>query len=293
VQISVDRCPVCGAEADALPPVHSQFSQIAFDLRQCPGCGLSFVANPRVDFARLYDGEYYAGRGADRLVDYIDEIQNPNTVRVYEWRGIVRAVRSIAGSGDIRWLDYGCGLGGLVRFVSRTGGADISGFDEGWAAQWMVDQGIQGLTRDELEHHLGTFDVITAIEVIEHVSDPVAVMSHIASLLKPGGLCFLTTGNAEPHRKRLAEWSYVNPDIHVGYFEPRTLAALYRRAGLEPYSGGFLPGFEDIIRYKVLKNLRVSSTNVIERLVPWQLVSRIVDRRHKVTCQPLARRPMD
>lgn len=291
VQISIDACPVCGAKPVDLPSLRSDFSEIDFHFRQCGECGLSFVANPRVDFANLYDGEYYAGRGADCLVDYLREMDNPRTVRKYEWRGIFRAVTSITNSSNIRWLDYGCGLGGLVRSVRDRGVTEAYGFDEGWSAHWMGDHGLPVLSRDDLDSQHGTFDVVTAIEVIEHVPDPVAVISHVSSLLKPGGLLFLTTGNAEAHRARLTRWSYVRPDVHIAYFEPRTLVAVYERSGLEPYRAGFLPGYDDIIRYKVLKSMRVHSANWLERLVPWGLVSRVVDRRHKVTAQPLARRP--
>jgi SAM-dependent methyltransferase len=292
VQTSIDLCPVCGAAPVALPSVRSDFSKIDFAFRQCGACGLSFVANPRTDFANLYDGEYYAGRGADAFIDYIGEMENPRTVRSYEWRGIVRAVTSLTGSADLKWLDYGCGLGGLVRYARSQGLSSVFGFDEGWSADWMLEHGGSLLTRADLADHVGTFDVVTAIEVVEHVSDPVAVMSHISSLLKPGGLFFLTTGNAEPHRDRLTRWSYVHPDVHVAYFEPRTLAAVYARSGLESFYPGFLPGHDDIIRYKVLKTLRVSGRNPLEQLVPWRLASRIVDRRHKVTALPLARRPV-
>jgi SAM-dependent methyltransferase len=170
--------------------------------------------------------------------------------------------------------------------------AEVYGFDEGWSAGWMRDRGLPVLSRDELAGQTGTFDVVSAIEVIEHVSEPVSVMTHIASLLKPGGLFFLTTGNAEPHRRRLDRWSYVQTDVHVAFFEPRTLARAYDRSGLVPYHVGFLPGHEDIIRYKVLKAMHIRSRHPIERLVPWSLVSRVVDRRHRVSAQPLARRPL-
>lgn len=262
-----------------------------FAFRRCVACGLSFVANPRIDFANLYDSEYYAGRGADAFIDYLDEMKNPRTVRTYEWRGIVRAVATLTGSANPKWLDYGCGLGGLVRFALAHGMSSVFGFDEGWSAQWMFDRGLPVLSREDLGEHMGSFDVVTAIEVIEHLLDPVSVMSHISSLLKPGGLFFLTTGNAEPHRRRFTDWSYVHPDVHISYFEPRTLATAYARSGLEPYYPGFVPGHSDIIRYKVLKTLRVSSRNRLEQLVPWNLASRIVDSRHKVTALPLARRP--
>jgi hypothetical protein len=84
----------------------------------------------------------------------------------------------------------------------------------------------------------------------------------------------------------------VHPDVHVTYFEPRTLACLYERAGLEVVRGGFVPGLDDIIRYKVLKTIGVRNRNRFERLVPWPLASRLVDRRHKVSAQPYARKPL-
>jgi len=282
---------VCGNRPIELAPLRSEFSKTDFDFRRCEACGLSFVANPRVDFAALYDAEYYAGRGADTMVDYIGEMGNPKTIREYEWRGIYRAVTSLAGHQQVKWLDYGCGLGGLVRYARAQGVVDVHGYDDGFSARWIRDHGIPSLTAEELTQSTGQFDVITAIEVMEHLTDPVGAMTHIASLLKPGGHFFLTTGNAEPHRSRLTRWSYVHPDVHIAYFEPRTLVEVYRRAGLEPVSAGFVPGLDDIIRYKVLKTIGVRNQNFVERIVPWRLASRVVDRRHKVSAQPLARRP--
>jgi SAM-dependent methyltransferase len=271
--------------------VHSAFSRRDFALRGCETCGLAFVADPRTDFAQLYDAAYYAGDGADAMVDYVEEMANPRTVREYEWRGITRLVRQVAPAPDVKWLDYGCGLGGLVRYARAHGISQVYGFDEGWSAEWAARHDIPFLGRDALSDHEGTFDVVTAIEVIEHVPTPVDLMRHIAALLKPGGTFILTTGNSAPHRADLASWSYVHPDVHVSYFEPRTLAEVYRRAGLEPLSLGFAPGHSDVIRYKVLKTLRVRSRTLAERIVPWALASRAVDRRHGVTAQPFARKP--
>jgi SAM-dependent methyltransferase len=288
---SQHACPICGADTADIGSVRSDFSSIDFLFRQCDRCGLSFVANPRVDFAAIYDAEYYRGKGADTFVNYVDEMENPHTIRAYEWQGITRSVQALCGTKDLKWLDFGCGLGGLVRYAKHAGFGDVYGFDDGWAAEWAGQNGIPFLRRDELAVHEGTFDVVSAIEVVEHVPDPLSLMTQIAALLKPGGVFFLTTGNAEPHRDALTRWSYVHPDVHVSYFEPRTLAEVYKRVGLEPLTGGFLPGYEDIIRYKVLKTLRLSSRNILERLVPWRLAGRVVDRRHKITAQPLARKP--
>lgn len=284
-------CPICAAGTTSAGSVHSRFSDRSFGIRHCDRCGLTFVADPRTDFASLYDAAYYAGDGADPLVDYVGEMANPRTVREYEWRGVTRAVSSLTSGRAVNWLDYGCGLGGLVRHARAAGHSAAYGFDEGWSAEWAAAHGIPVLDRDGLAEHDGTFDVVTAIEVLEHVPEPVQLMNHVAALLKPGGVFFVTTGNAEPHRGAVKEWSYVLPDIHVSFFEPRTLAELYRRAGLVPVSMGFMPGHSDIIRYKVLKTLRVRSQGLAERLVPWPLASHAVDHRHRVTTLPFARKP--
>ena len=160
------------------------------------------------------------------------------------------------------------------------------GFDEGYAAEQLAASGIP--TVSDLDSAAAKFDVVSAVEVIEHVVDPVNTFRQIMSLLKPGGLLILTTGNAQPFRGRLSSWSYVVPDVHVSYFEPETLERAMSSAGLAPQRVGYSPGWNDIIRYKVLKAFGVRRRNGLERLVPWPLVSRVVDRALRVTAQPVA-----
>lgn len=285
------RCPVCRSETDELTTIRSDFSNVDFFLRRCDACGLVFVANPRTDFAALYDAAYYHGKGADPLANYVEEMLNADTIHAYEWRGVTRAVQHLGGSTTARWLDFGCGLGGLVRYARARGFANVFGYDQGWAADWAREHGIELLDQSQLAALSASFDIVTAIEVLEHIPDALQALAQIASLLKPGGVLFMTTGNAAPHRESFSSWRYVVPDLHVSYFEPRTLVEAYRRVGLEPLSAGFLPGHEDIIRYKVLKTLGTHSKNTLERLVPWRFASRLADQRHRVSEQPLARKP--
>jgi SAM-dependent methyltransferase len=248
------------------------------------------IANPRTDYGALYDEQYYAGNGADHCINYLAELNAPQTtLRRLEWRGILRAVGSLVGDlGSVEWLDFGCGYGGLVR-AGRQAGVRIHGYDEGWICGRAREEGIPVLDAEDLEGLKGTMDVVTAIEVLEHVLDPVAVLRQIRDLLKPGGILFLTTGNAKPHRNNLPSWSYVIPEIHLGYFEPETMAEAMRRSGFEPKFPGFLPGFTDIIHVKVLRFFGRCYSSAWERLVPWPLVTRVVDRRFQVTAHPVGR----
>ncbi len=110
----------------------------------------------------------------------------------------------------------------------------------------------------------------------------------IRALLKPGGLLFYTTGNARLHRKNLARWTYVVPEIHISFYEPRTLDRALREAGFTPEYRGYLPGFTDILRFKILKNLRVRRRSGWEERIPWEAAARLADWYVKLSELPVA-----
>jgi SAM-dependent methyltransferase len=286
-------CKVCtGREIETVGRVRGRVAGRAFDLAHCRTCRHSFVVDPWTAFDRIYSEAYYRGKGADPCVDYVFELERPTrTVRQYEWRGIIRVISTFVSlSAGTRWLDFGCGNGGLVR-AAREAHIDTVGYDTGWITDSAKKEGIPMLGPGELARVGGFFDVVTAIEVIEHAIDPIEMLETIQRLLKPGGVLFMTTGNARPFRGRLGTWRYVIPEIHVSFFEPQTLATALTRVGLTPSYPGFVPGFDQIIRYKVLKNLGVREAQLWERLLPWPLLARAIDARLALSAHPVGRRP--
>ncbi|GAC1441319.1 MAG: hypothetical protein NVSMB51_21430 [Solirubrobacteraceae bacterium] len=281
-------CRVCAHASELVGPVAGSYSGRSFQLRRCEACGLAFIADPWLDFAAIYDERYYAGEGADPMVDYAFELAHPDAaLRQYEWRGITRMVERLLGRLEgVNWLDYGCGNGGLVR-AARQHGAEAIGFEEGAMAAELPRHGIPSLTRAELARCAGHFDVVTAIEVFEHTLDPVAEMRSMRALLRPGGLLFLTTGNAAPFRDRLQRWSYVIPEIHISFFEPRTLANAMLQSGLQPE---FLPRsgeWDEILKFKVLKNLRLRRRSRLTDLIPASLLGAAGDRYTRLSRHPI------
>ena len=234
--------------------------------------------------------EYYHGRGADPLVKYIHELDHPlTTIRQYEWRGgIVRCIQSLVElKPQTRWLDFGCGNGGLVRHGLQHKVCDMIGYDQGAVVDLARQRGVAILHEEDLDALDGTCDVVTAIEVLEHLTDPMIVLRRIRRLLKPGGVFFYTTGNARPFRGKILSWNYVLPEIHVSFFEPETLSVALREAGFRPDFRGYMPGHTNIIRFKVLKCLHQINMSLPEKILPWSALSRLIDSRVGVSRQPV------
>jgi 2-polyprenyl-3-methyl-5-hydroxy-6-metoxy-1,4-benzoquinol methylase len=280
---------VCAADTRALGTVHGAYSARDYELRRCDRCRFAFIADPWTEFDRIYDERYYAGSGADPLVDYEFELAHPDeTVREYEWRGIVDVVKQLAGDLDgKRWLDFGSGNGGLVRFAREQKHADVVGFDHGAIAGAARRAGIPMLAPEELLALDGTFDIVTAIEVLEHTIDPLAELRQIRRLLRPGGLLFLTTGNAAAFAEELMDWSYIVPEIHVSFFEPSTLAYALAQTGFRPEQGVPRSGFDQILKFKVLKNLRIRRRNRFTDLMPARPIAAVADRRVRLREHPV------
>ncbi len=113
------------------------------------------------------------------------------------WQVDEQAFRPLAGKTA---LDVGCGAGLLAEPLARMG-ATVTALDaapELIAAAKAHAEG-QGLAIDYramgVEELSGTFDLVTAMEVIEHVADPRAFLASLAARLVPGGLLILSTPN--------------------------------------------------------------------------------------------------
>ena len=241
-------CRICGSPVDAVGSRYGQFARRSFTIGRCPQCGFACVVDPWLEYDLIYDNEYYEGRGADPHVDYVAALSDPDrTTQKFEWRGVLTCVERIAPVTDAtHWLDYGCGVGGLVQYLRGHGIPHAVGFEQGWSVERLVEKGIPYLQAQDLPELAGTFDVVTAIEVIEHAIDPLAELRSMRALLKPGGILFVTTGNAEPYRHKLSEWRYIMPEVHISLFEPGTLALALDKAGFVAEYPGFGRGWTDM-----------------------------------------------
>jgi hypothetical protein len=165
-----------------------------------------------------------------------------------------------------------------VRHLRERSLADAFGFEEGAIVGPARARGIPILDTQELAEQEGSFDVVTAIEVIEHTIDPVSELRRMRALLRHGGLLFLTTGNARPYARRLTHWRYVLPEIHVSFFEPRTIALAMSAAGLRAEKLDLGPGFDQVLKFKVLKGLRLRRRSPVTDILPARALAPLAER---------------
>jgi 2-polyprenyl-6-hydroxyphenyl methylase / 3-demethylubiquinone-9 3-methyltransferase len=109
-------------------------------------------------------------------------------------------------------LDLGCGGGlasaPLCRMGARVAGVDASGEAIGaaraYAAQAGLDIDFRCATAEDLVDAGEQFDLVAALEIVEHVADVNTFLAAAAALVKPGGLLILSTINRTPKARALA-----------------------------------------------------------------------------------------
>lgn len=304
---SAPSCRACGSsQTEGYGVQHRTTSATPFHYFRCRACRFLFVEPVTPD--SIYDDAYYDGRGVDPTVNYRAEYEDfRQTDRIYEFEDLLRIAsdhlrrETAAPLGPtVHWLDFGCGAGGLLKFLRETGRIgtangplplELVGSDVGsYSTRLRTEAGFHIIAPDELGAlPERSFDIISAIEVLEHIAEPAPVLKLLSRLLKPGGLLLLTTGNlASPMaRWRGLKFSYCMPEIHVSLFSPATLCHLYSEAGLTPT----WVRYRGVLNFKILKSAGSPSRRwFLRQALRAPGFRRIVDLLYGTSAMPCARR---
>ncbi|MEH6576475.1 MAG: bifunctional 2-polyprenyl-6-hydroxyphenol methylase/3-demethylubiquinol 3-O-methyltransferase UbiG [Amphritea sp.] len=155
--------------------------------------------NPNVDPAEIAKFEELASRWWD-LESEFKPLHDINPLRV-------DFIDRIATLAERKILDVGCGGGILSEAMAHRGG-DVTGIDMGEAPLKVAKlHGLESganvqykqMTVEELAvEQPESFDVVTCMEMMEHVPDPSSIVEACSRLVKPGGYVFFSTLNRNP-----------------------------------------------------------------------------------------------
>ncbi len=198
--------------------------------------------HPNADPAEIEKFDALAGRFWDPEGEF-GPLHKLNPVRL----GYVARVAPLAGA---RVLDVGCG-GGLLAEALALKGSEVTGIDLSsslltTAELHALESGVQVRYRKISAEALaaeapGSYDVVTCMEMLEHVPDPASVIGALARLVRPGGSIVASTLNRTPKAFLLAivGAEYVMRVLPRGTHEyakvirPSELGRAARAAGLE------------------------------------------------------------
>ncbi len=222
------RCPLCGspkvsfwrkgnfdydqAEAEDFKITDSDYGLFP-DLLKCEDCGLRFAKKMPTP---------------SQLINLYSEVVDPEYEQEREGRGenfarIIKLLKKIKPGG--RLLDVGAATG-IFMELAKDAGWEVYGVEPSrWACSRAREQGLNVWEGDFLQYPEDEkFDVITMLDIIEHMATPGLAFKKARSLLKEGGILVITTPDIESLAAKLMgkRWWHLRP-AHVNFFTKRTL----------------------------------------------------------------------
>ena len=223
------------------------------------------TASLNVDASEVAKFEKLASRWWDRNSEF-KPLHDINPLRA-NW------IDKLAPVAEQQVLDVGCG-GGILCEAMAQRGAYVTGIDMGEAPLAVgelhkLESGVEvdyqkSTAEDFAQSHPEQFDVVTCLEMLEHVPDPGSVVRACAAMTKPGGTVFFSTINRNPKAYLLAiiGVEYVLRMLPKGtheygkFIRPAELGQWIREAGLE------LDQMTGLTYNPITKTYRLTETDV-------------------------------
>jgi SAM-dependent methyltransferase len=229
-------CPICDDQSHSIGPiVHNQPPMVAgvpidlgtasFTMRRCSNCGLHYK-DPPIPMDKLV--ECYTLASSDNW-------EHEPSPRKRRFDKIASYITTNAQGKRI--LDVGCANGALLQYLQESDPAwECFGLEPGKAAAQTASERsitILGSLFEDLDPNNPDhrFDVILAIDVLEHLIDPAEFFQHVKTHLEPGGVFIALTGDTDAWGWKLQSqrYWYCNLPEHQVFYCRQTIEHLAER----------------------------------------------------------------
>lgn len=210
-----------------------------YDVYVCPACGLKStkLTVPYGQFIKeFYSEGYFNGKSS------AGAYSNYAADKPFITRTMRKFIRILGGvqPQNLRLLDIGCAYGYFVEMALKAG------FDA-----YGIDPSAHAVERAKSKHNgriqegtIGSvifpgdtrFDIITMLDVVEHLADPRTDLQKAVHLLAPDGRMLIATGDTESLAAKLLgrRWTFYIPPQHLFFFNRKNFTTLLFQSGLEP-----------------------------------------------------------
>lgn len=220
-------CPVCKNESTS-----HLFQKNKFYVNVCSKCTLVFISNPPADTGIIYDQSYFWGGSKNGgYVNYEEEKQAMRSV----FEDYLTRINKYTETGNM--LDVGAATGFFLR-VARDRGWNVAGVE-------ISPQASAEAQNKGIKMHTGSletstfpnsyFDCITMFDLIEHVTNPHAVIKKTSEILKTNGLLVINTPNIGSLYARVLgkQWHLLCPPEHLILFNKKSIETLLTTYGFK------------------------------------------------------------
>lgn len=218
-------CPLCQYKSEMKIKSNVNGSNILL----CPNCTLEFMYPQTSDeeLSKIYSNQNYPTCNFDNGIE-----ENPMTLMKRKtFNGILKKILPYCSNGNL--LDIGCSSGLLLEEAKLFGfepyGIEISEYASGIAKKRMGNDRIHNGILETSNFNKNFFNVITMIDVIEHVRNPIEILKNVKNILNStgGGYILITTPDTDSIIKKIMrkKWIYYHQE-HLFYFNKLSIKKL-------------------------------------------------------------------
>jgi 2-polyprenyl-3-methyl-5-hydroxy-6-metoxy-1,4-benzoquinol methylase len=221
-------CVGCGSKQKFLFAKKNNFSYY-----RCADCKMISLYKVPKSYSDIYDSEYFSGGSKGFGYVNYDEDKEPMRVVFFKYLDLIKYISKKTG----KLFDVGAATGFFVDLAQKKGfiasGVEISEYAVKLANSKGLD--LKTGTLESILLEPGHFDVITMLDVLEHLPDPEKSLRIVNKLLKTDGLVIINTPNSGSFFARLTRknWHLLVPPEHIHLFNKVGVMELLKRSGFK------------------------------------------------------------
>lgn len=240
-QLEYVSCDFCGLSNQK----NMIYRAVGLEVGECDSCGLAFV-NPRPSWEAML-AHYKSSYGKEETKDRCNR-----HLLLDIHRADIKRIKKYMDLKDAVVLDVGCGRGLFLHALKCAGAKQLCGIELGSNRAKLARTILPNVEILEESYETvciknNSFDLVSAIDIIEHVYSPRKFFSFVQRVLKSGGFLYIKTPNWGAAKKYNISWKGLQRDYeHVYYFDQFTLIKYLHKYGFEPIAVDYEPASDGL-----------------------------------------------